>query len=82
MYFGLNFQTADQNGANDIPLESYGKCATFVSLQVFSNSVRFLSNFENTIFRIYSKTTDSNLSRAFQPLVGIMQIIWRWKAME
>jgi hypothetical protein len=81
-YFELNFHTADRNGANDISLESYGKCATFVSLQVFSNSVQFSSNFENTIFWIYSKTTDSNLSRAFQPFVGIMQVIWHWKAME
>jgi hypothetical protein len=53
MYFGLSFQTAHRNGTNDIPLESYRKCATFVSLQVFSNSVRFSSNFENSQFRIY-----------------------------
>jgi hypothetical protein len=52
-YFELIFQTADRNGTNDIPLESYWKCATFVSLQVFSNSVWFSSNFENTIFQIY-----------------------------
>jgi hypothetical protein len=52
-YFGLSLKTVVQNGANDIPLESYVKCAACLSLQVFSNSVWFSSNFENTIFRIY-----------------------------
>ena len=58
------------------------KLRNFFVFKDFRNSARFLNNFENIEIQIYSKTTDSNLSTIFQPFVGMMQIIWRWKAMN
>ena len=47
-FFCRHFQTARRIDANDTPLESYGKFASFLSLANFPNSLWFLINFKNT----------------------------------
>ena len=45
-YFGPHFQIATLIDANNIALERYTKCATFLFLANFRNSLRFKSSFK------------------------------------
>ena len=47
LYFGRHFQTVCRIDASDTPLESYEKCATYLFLANFRNSLQFKSSFEN-----------------------------------
>ena len=58
------------------------KFCNFFILKLFSNSLHFKINFKNIEIRIKPKKTDSILTIFFYPFVKIMQMIWRWKAMD
>ena len=52
LFFGHHLKTAGRIDANNMPLESYGKCATFLSLVNFEipNGLRAVLKLNNTVF--------------------------------
>jgi hypothetical protein len=81
--FGRYFQTICRIEAYDVPLERYGNCASF-SFRLFSeilNGLRADLNILKFVFVNFSVFV-LYLCTIFKPLVGLIDMIHRWKAMK
>ena len=81
--FCRHFQTACRIDANDTPLKSYGYCAHLLSVRVSQIPYSFKTILEivHSVFTFFP-ISYCFLAAISKPLVGLMQMIRRWKAMK